>query len=1517
MLSSDRLFVCGLISCSLLLLWPGSVCGDTPEPYLLNVQNLQARLQAQTERISSFGSRIPGYPGHERTAEMIISEFEKLGLQNITVDEFEITVPIDEGATLLSPDHSGQIKLYPFWPNSARCVTTPLKGLTGKLIYVGRGDYPDYNGHDVMGSIVLMDFDSDNNYLKARDLGAKAILFVASRPGSNRQAKQKVLPVPLNIPRLFVPSESIAVLKGLAEKGSTVTVTSRMTWKKVKCRNIYGEQPGTEPAHADENILLTSYYDSSSVVPSLAPGAEQSTGMVALLELARHFGKHKPLRPVSYLLTTAHGTQNIGIRDFLVRHCSGEHYRFHMAKLDELDPVPVPQEKDLTPKLAFALDLSSHSRSLVTLFEASTWRATRGTEIIRLNMLSEYGKLLREYAKNLCREKKWNPFFLNGISPEQGKSRHSHLPIALSLDGDLIGQYGHRCISLVSGRDARMFFDTPFDRTELMDFPSLAVQIRNLVALLETAINDPQLIVDGLTKTEVGRSGIESRRGLAVSVKKSKIGKDPVPTMPLPGALVARQITQSSDMVGQRDVFVGLADQHGECIFPFSVGGELEAYTLDPADGSIIYAADRGSQGAGTFPLTPVGQSAIIVLFRCRAIDLIGAVEPNRMRNLDKLSVFDHRDTTLQEFGYTTAEIVKLPTHAAEAPPVTSVFIRPNQRVKIALGLGFWGYQYLLLNADEEEPFGKGLDMTKRNYIYYGDLLCARDMATLNKDRKDTLERYGIRNALISDLLGKGDKALHRAEQALGGKDYGQYADAIREARSFEAAAYPLLKDAANDTVKGVIFYFALLIPFSFFCERLLFCFVDIKKQLAATTGIFLLIFIILRFVHPAFRISMSPYMIFMAFIILTLGVGLLIVVASKFNMQMAMLRRSSSGVHHTDVGRLSATVVAILLGISNMKNRKLRTFLTTTTVVLLMFTVVSFMSVDTYTSYFPIPVEGTPEYRGLLLRDRLWDDMADPFRDYVRSAFSWGTIARRCWFYSEISRPLSHPIMHQNKECSVGAVVGMDPTEATVTGFGSELLAGRWLNGANQGLEAVITSKVAEELGVSPEAVSQVASNLETSVEISPQLRAQASIETFGQTFLVVGIIDSGLVDDYRDLDNEPITPLNFKDVSERATAADLAEQLEAARSSTLKSFGHISGEYLVFLDYNTLLQLGGRCKSMAVKPSAEMERSVVSDSVKSFLSRTTALVFDSYSTDENKSYAFSAIGATKVSGLLALIVPMLIAGSIVVNAIMGSVHERTGEIGVYSSVGLAPVHISALFLAESTVYAVLGAILGYLLGQAVAKIAFTYGILGGINLNYSSMAVVLGSLLVMAVVLLSALYPSRLAAKLSVPDVTRRWVFPAPQGDLWKFDFPFTVSDRQTMSLFAFLDAYFDSYKDASVGAFHTRDVALSRESHGDGQAIVLSMKVWLRPFDLGISQEVIMKALPTQESGISRIEVIITRMTGEYAAWRRFNSGFMREIRKQFLIYRTIPEQEKKNYAEQGRKLLGLEQQASQST
>jgi len=291
----------------------------------------------------------------------------------------------------------------------------------------------------------------------------------------------------------------------------------------------------------------------------------------------------------------------------------------------------------------------------------------------------------------------------------------------------------------------------------------------------------------------------------------------------------------------------------------------------------------------------------------------------------------------------------------------------------------------------------------------------------------------------------------------------------------------------------------------------------------------------------------------------------------------------------------------------------------------------------------------------------------------------------------------------------------------------------------------------------------------------------------------------------------------------------------------------------------------------------------------------------------DSIRVSVYSSLGFTSFRGLKNLFIPILIAALIVLNTMMGSVYERFREIGIYSSVGLAPVHISFLFIAESCVYAVLGTVAGYLVGQMIAKLLLWQGWLGGFTLNYSSLSAVTSSVLVMAVVILSTVYPARKASQMAVPDVTRRWQIPEPDGDEWYFDFPFTVGGTDVFGLCVFLVGYFDSYSEESIGIFYTDGAKLSAVDTEKGEGYSIDMNLWLAPFDLGVSEYVRVRAVPTGEHNVYNIELYIRRLSGEDASWKRVNERFMNVIRKQFLIWRTVSPEAKEEYREEGRRLL----------
>jgi hypothetical protein len=219
--------------------------------------------------------------------------------------------------------------------------------------------------------------------------------------------------------------------------------------------------------------------------------------------------------------------------------------------------------------------------------------------------------------------------------------------------------------------------------------------------------------------------------------------------------------------------------------------------------------------------------------------------------------------------------------------------------------------------------------------------------------------------------------------------------------------------------------------------------------------------------------------------------------------------------------------------------------------------------------------------------------------------------------------------------------------------------------------------------------------------------------------------------------------------------------------------------------------------------------------------------------------------------------------------------------------------------------VYAVLGAVAGYLVGQVTAKIigvlaAHGYQGFQGLYLNFSSLSAVLTTIVVAGVVLLSTLYPARKASEVATPAIERTWRVPEPDGDVWRITMPFAVTGIQAAGLNSFLSEWFEAYEEYSIGDFVTQDVKTEDSvdyEHGKGYRI--SLKAWLAPFDLGVSQTVVLETVPTTMEDVYELLLTIRRESGDVSNWKRINRRFLNTLRKQFLIWRTLRAEERDRY------------------
>ncbi|MCE5239694.1 M28 family peptidase [bacterium] len=1528
----------------------------------------QGRITTDIRAFEALGSRVSGYPGNGQAADMILERFKSLGLETM-VQEFDLPSPVDGGSTLTIGDRS--YDLSALWPNHARTCQVPGQGLRGPVIYVGHGSLADFNGQDTDGAIVLMDFNTQQNWLNAALLNAAAVVFIEPVEMTRPEAEMKFVRAPINVPRFYVRgADASDVLARVAEGRATGTITARqpLRWQSVANRNILGILRGRDPELSKEAIIIESYYDSISMVPRLAPGAENATGIAMMLEMARLLKANRPARSVIFLACSGHFEAMAGAREF--EALWGREPRKARNRQDQLKALQKELAELQRSKEALARDLQALDQKRAELSEREKTYfknvvnvgqlelspemaamrqnrldrdiARKNNEIAIWQRLDQFDKIQLFVGLDLStRSAQFGPFqcgwyynqshllrfysplgkqlvdyaeaasdalgyqlssmFVDGINPVKGREWNTFFPGKVAFDHEMIIRGGRPGIVLATVNDGRPLMDTPLDTFQSLDLDNLKKQTRLLGCVLSALVNDETLGTKALKRIQALKK-MDDLKDVLGTVLEFRRHDSYVPNTPVPGALVMIQGSYRM-MMGVHTEVQAIANETSEFLLRGEPGGggQLEAYGLDSSTGDITYAPDMGPDGDKKYPRAVSGRSGLkrpVIVFHCTPTDIFDLVDERYFQTLQKVFIYDAKDYSEPiSFGYSLSS---MGASAAEFPsytePCAVIYSLPEVDLQITMGMGLLGVRMILINATNERPTGLGFPAGQTARIAFTPLQVGQDMWRIDEFRMAKLRTRGIRNARLEKLHADALESLKLAQQELQARRYDKCLAAARHSWGYESRAYPDVQKTAIDVVKGVLFYLAILLPFAYFGERLLISSRTIIGMILGTLATFMVVFFMLAMVHPAFTLTANPPIILLAFIIMALAVMVISIVTMKFNEQLKAMKQARGGVHEADVGRLSAAAAAFSLGIANMRRRKLRTGLTATTLILLTFTVLSFTSVREALRTNEILMSQAPAYQGVMLRDRAWLSLEEPTADILTNELAKvGTVATRSWYTSaQVDKELMIDVTNaaeSAKKYVVSTILGLSPQEEDVMDVKRFLVAGRWFKPGDKDV-ALLPTGAAEALGIGPDQLGS------------------AQVQVFGTRFRVIGLVSEDQMRKVRDLDGEPMMPVNYallrpEVLKELQRQAEQRSQLGTTTAeSLLQEYKHFGPEKLIILPYDTTLELGGTLRSLAVRYHDPAQ---VLPSVRGMMNRFALSLYAGY---QKQTYLFSSVGVTSFSGLEQLVIPILIAALIVLNTMLGSVHERVREIGIYSSLGLAPVHVSMLFLAEASVFANLGAILGYLLGQVITKILYATGSMHGIELNYSSMSAVSVTIIVIIVVLLSTLYPSKKAGEIASPGLDRKWSLPEPEGDLMTIVLPFTVTGRDAFGVAAFLKEFFDEYVGYAGGEFLAEDVRLMATDHARGEGITVALRMWLAPYDLGVSQDFRLSCEPTEDGGIYAIVLRLDRLAGDITSWKKTNTLFLAGIRKQFLIWRTVSHSEKTDYADRAEKIMNGE-------
>ncbi len=1487
-------------------------------------------LRRDGETIASFGSRQTGQPGCTRTAQFVRDAFTGIGLENVTLSTAPVTVPVSGKGSIALPDGTS-VEAWPLVPNSVQPSSTPDGGLKGRLVYAAQGTMADVKGKDLRGAIVLLDYNSGASWIQLMKLGAKAAVFIEPDFTTWREADGKYsVMVPLDFPRVWVWKAARASLMAAARRGDEVTLVSQMSLDDVDAPWVEGYLPGSDGGAATINLVAS--FDTRSVVPALSPGGDELWGVSALVELARYFKEHQPkpnLRFIAFSgnwqgqalsrLYVANTLKRIGVEDRIT--CGVDLSTDSAGLAIDYNGLPGsaygPQFKEIKP-LFFGVE-GTEDTGVVGEMEKYLGAGDKfyGGMIPQPHE-SDWELSDLAHKRPLTRAPR---FYTPNESWEQART------IDLVFQTAKVWRYNHNT-PLETFERSMEKFDNLKPQLEML-FYSLGRLVdfcaseENLPIVKPTIWSASQSDARGYSEVR-GRVRVFSLKTawydntLPRDADGKPLGKTFVFAYPydqrfltyksfafLPWPLwPARYFHQG--MQSFMTCYLMKTDDDGNYYIPDIAASHpyarfnFLAYTLDK-DGNIIYATDYGLHGDVEFGISDMSfftsrMQVPITIFPCGSMVLFG---------LDTLEKYNFNDNAPEEW---TVKVDYIQNDAAQMPylaiekvmragarteadeysfvqykDVAMAFLKPDSPTEILLQAKGGTARYILNNSSQPtgEPPGYSVSYGATLPVYFTPLAMLEQIGFLNAFRLASYDKYGVRSFEAEKEHKLGSAYEKIARDAYNEADYPKAVASATLGLASEGKAYDATLGLLWDVVSTTVFYFTLLIPFSFLTERLLFPQSTPSGTIIVSTVIFVIFVGLLWIFHPGFKLADNIWITIISFliVILTLPAVLLIVTRG-----LKMIKESGEKYfksHASDAERLGVLVAALSLAISNMRRRRLRTGLTLATITLLILALVLLTTSTSFNYTYNQPrehlktnMEGVlvsntynrwrAMFRGVYteLSDLYSDEAIVVPREYYNYAYS-DTMASKRKIY----------LTRGEYSAEIPTIQIVDEREPLVTGVDKALVPGtnsRWFNSTD--VFAVILSR-----------------------RIAGLLHAAAGDEvTFEDVKLkVVGIFDGNVVDkEILDPDGRQLTPLYFADPSQ----------------GDLDNPGHFPGEDVIYMPRRLKERTGllySAIWGVVIKPFDRSRITPIADSVALMLPNID--VFKSLKdpqTGECRVMVLSAYHKVSIKGSAFMIMPLAVAFFMVLAVMLGTVHERRREINIFSSVGLSPRHVAGMFFVESVVYAGIASVLGYFMGIILLYVFRVAGLFPPVFYpNYLGIFVIYSVGLAMLATVSSSAYPMYIASRIANPSLERTWrIGTRPENGRWTIEFPFIASDlEEVLGIMAFLKEFVDHFSGEGMGVFAS--LAPPRLVKSSDRMLRLEFSAWLAPFERNVTQVVALVARKDEDRDRWNFAFDIQYASGPQYLWLKSNKIFIDAFRKQMLIWRAFSDKMIDDYIERG--------------
>jgi len=1454
-----------------------------------------SRIIYDTLLFSSWGSRVLGYSGFFKSAEYIIGEFKKY-MDNIIVHEYKTAIPVEKASWIyIGPPYNLNITAHALWPNGG-VVASVLKSFNGNMYYVGKGDFADLDGINLMGSIVLMDFNSGKNWLNIASLGAKAVIFIEPSDTDKNEALLKGTISPMNFPRLYVNSTAGEILKKISREKIPVTVYTEMHWEEVTGYNIVGELEGELK---DDVIVVSSHFDSWSIVPSISPSTEEAISISILLELARCLSRHRPTtRTVWFVAYSGHWEGCIGPTEFV------EHILLNSSKriwiqvgIDLSSETPKVDFLNLSPLFSSSgiwQQIPSGSFARTPQFALRfDWIRKQVSDFLSSVDMSKFRReqYIYEDFSDLLSLVKFN--FDIGVSGSWAwgwwgtQTDYYILDTEPSLAANAISftirtQYARRASWL-----------TPLNNADKIRWSNILPQIWVVSAVCYYFFNVPSFDIDWSSlapkRIYVGPQyilGFSILDGQVVEFSPERGWYSPISR-----ALVRMIVYSSSDEYAWPFAYrYKISDESGKFTFyglvPY-MPWVLDAWKFDKNTGDVTYCLDQGFYGLAqgvsggltniAYPLTE-RVSVLLPVFKCTPVTLFDLMDLRRMRRIAisdirppchmffsepaRLEVFESESKSRPIFYYTILGPDGVGVIYVKNGTVISITFNPNTAT-LSKPL------MILTNSSEDNREGRGYIINKPLIIYNTLYNSAKDIYRMVVERYGKLKEFQVRSLYAENLIQKAGEFLGKAEECFANLTWSKINAYSIMSLSYATRAYlnavmPLYDEASL----SMIFITFLILPSSILLEKLIFNLHGKRRFISLLITLFSL-FVAFTVIHPAFMIMSNTVMA-----VIGLGVFLMLIfVSTIFGTEVKDLLSEISisllGYHEFKTERLSAILHTISSSVENMRRRKLQTTLILITITAFAAALTSLTSTSYEYAVLSQTRETTPPFTGILIKslygyppESRGGVLDEPLIRFLETMAGQDfIISPRVWVYPTYIHPkgiiMEVEANRTTRYMMPGAILGLsdEEVELVLSGYMEPSGFFRFL-GENQ---VLMPSKIARPLGL--------------------KIGSKVYVRGFDVNLTYINSFSAPTV--LFDIDQYYLLPI------------DPGFELDLGLVPAIYPPGAepwaLSPDNILIVPWKTALKIGGFISSISLIPKKDLS---LNDMEK--LARLISEIFDVqvYVAYQNKVFTFFRILSYTFLGWNLAPALITISSLSIINFMIGAVISRKREIFTYASLGLSPAGATLLFLVEGITVSFSGTVFGYLVGFGLNRVFISLEILPGYFVfNFVSLFIVISMATLILSVLLSSLYPSYLASKMITPSLERKWrIETKPRGDVWEIPLPIIADEKEMLAMFNYLREYYLGAGSQKSG-FKVNNIFFNSKDK------LLLVNVSLAPIESGISQEVYFKIIKTNGKFASK--VILNRKSGNPGLWKTRSYFFIDDLRKQILLWRSLPLSEKSKY------------------